>query len=120
VLRVGGSNSLIQCRNFVLKNSAAVEFDIPALGLQTNAPVIQVSNNLTVSGTPSLAVACSEWVQRTGGKITLLDYTSTLTGDLTALVAAAALDDPRATLAVVGKRVVLSAPSRKGTLLKIF
>lgn len=120
VLRIAGSNSLIQCRNFVLKNSAAVEFEIPALGLQTNAAVIQVSNNLTLSGTPSLAVACSEWVQRTGGKITLLDYTSTLTGDLTALVAAAALDDPRATLAVVGKRVVLSAPSRKGTLLKIF
>ncbi len=119
VLNISGSNSLVKCRDFALKHSAAVEFEIPKFGVQTTAPLIQAERNLTLTETPSLKVTCSDWASRTGGKITLLEYASTLSGDLAALVASAQVDDSRATLSIVGKSVVLSAPKYGGTLLRI-
>lgn len=120
ILNIAGSNSLVKCRNFMLRHGAAAEFEIPRFGMLTDAPLIQVSNNVTIAETPSLKITCSDWVARTGGKIVLMEYAGALSGNLATLVSGAQIDDPVATVSIVGKTLVLSAPRKGGTLLKLF
>ena len=120
VVAFAGSNNLLRAKTLVLRDTTALAFAIPRAGLLSTNAVIQIDQNATFTGTPVLKIAAADWAARTGGKITLLTYGGTLSGDLAALASGAQIDTASATVTVVGKSLVLTAPRRDGTVIRLY
>lgn len=119
-IEINGTNSCMQtiAQSIVITNSTKLVFNVSKKGY-ARVPFVSLYD-LRTDETTGLEVNAAEWAQTTGGRLVLVQVGRTAQGGSLADWAARAVKDSSAfTVSAESGRIVLTAPSKTGTLLKV-
>lgn len=118
-LEFSGTNSCVRTvsQSIIITNGTTLAFNVGKAGY-ARVPFASLYD-LRVDDTTGLEIHASEWAQKTGGRIVLVEAGRTAQGSFVDWAARAVKDSQEYTVSAEGGRIVLSSPRKGGTLISV-